>query len=338
MTTLARVLISIAIAIGLLAGATAYFGHSRWGDAYWYLNSQPDYRLACGQKAIREDNEDRASDIALLLEADGAKDHASLLRGEALFHRAKPYAESNDLTTAGPMLYKALGEFNKIRDKGVLRRQAATLMGQCFLYLHQPYEAFKAFNFVLSEDPNSITAHRGLGALYYDQGAMSRSIQHLDKWVELDPADGRPDRLAGLVLKDQKDYVNAIAYYERALNKWLPPGVRDQDPSRVRKELAECLVQVSNWKRALEVLEDIDPLPEDASAVAALRAESLIGHGRQDEAREKLDRALNLYPSNGDILRLRAVICLPRGEFAEASNLLERALLIDDHDNRSLQE
>jgi tetratricopeptide (TPR) repeat protein len=335
MRTLRRIVLSLIVLIvltGLAAGATAYMGQRRWGDALWYFQSGPDYRLACGEKALQDNNEDRANEIALLLEAEGHKDHAALLRGETLLHHGKPYAEMDDFAVARPLLYKAIGQFNKITAMGQLRLRAAAVSGECLLFLHEPYQAGNAFNYVLSQDPDNILAHQGLAGVYYDQGAMSRAVMHADKWAELDPSDGRPDRLAAQIYKDQENFRTAIVYYERALTKKLPAGMPLQNPVHLRVELAECLVKRSLYERALEVLQDIDPPPTDAATVEALRAEALIRLNRVREGLDVLEKALSLYPSNVELLRLRAELHVQDKQYENALTLLERALLIDRYD------
>ena len=76
-------------------------------------------------------------------------------------------------------------------------------------------------------------------------------------------------------------------------------------------------------------------MPDDAAAVEALRAESLIGLDRRSEARAVLDEAMRIYSNNGDLFRLRAQLHLEASEFEQAHAGLDRALLIDSNDYRS---
>src|SRR5205807_3823915 len=119
------------------------------------------------------------------------KDQAALLRGEALFLEGKPYADAEKPEQAGPLLGAAVIEFNKIRDKGALRREAATIMGKCYLYMKDLREAELAFLFVLREDAESVDADRDLASIYFDQATKSRALMHLAKWTELVAEDQR---------------------------------------------------------------------------------------------------------------------------------------------------
>ncbi len=331
----------LCILLGLAIGGLALMGRVRWGDAAWYYHTvllrlvgreNPDYKLRCGQQALRRGNVERVDQIALLLEADGDRDRASLLRGERLFREGKDYADAQIVPLAKPLLEKAETELNKIRDKGDIRLEAAALLGQCYMYLKRFGEAKRAFDFVLANRPDHIDAHRGLAVLYFDLGALPQALMHLEKWAELDPQDGRSYRLMGLIHKDLKKYPEAITAYREALSRGLPGGNRDLNPDAVRKELADCLVEANKYVEALELLQEFEPLPEDVPQVEALRAECLWGLGRADEARAVLDQALDASSNCPELLRLRAKIHMADKESGAAIKLLQQALNLDPHD------
>src|SRR5262245_28034001 len=81
------------------------------GVAAWQHHvSQPDYLLRKGEAALRARDPDSALILVDRLESAGHTDHACLLRGEIYLYRDR--------------FAPALQEFNKIRDQGVLRREA----------------------------------------------------------------------------------------------------------------------------------------------------------------------------------------------------------------------
>src|SRR5207245_1514296 len=113
---------------------------------WWHQTGDPDYRLRQGQRALEKDDDEAAERLLLLLEADGHKDHAHLLRGQKLV-RDGHYA-------------RALAELNQIRDQGDLRLDAAALSGRCLLELERPRQAVAAYQFVLKQRPDHLDAHR----------------------------------------------------------------------------------------------------------------------------------------------------------------------------------
>jgi tetratricopeptide (TPR) repeat protein len=325
----------VAALLGTLAGVLVVVGLARWGAAGWYYHQDANYRLRCAQRLLHSGDIDHARDVRLVLEADGAKDQAAMLRGEELFLQAQPYAQADRLDVAAPLLQAAIDEFIKIRDKGELSTESAVITGKCHLFMKQLHKAERVFLFVLSQHPDIVDVQRGLASIYFDQGAMARAIFHLEKWAELDPHDGRPYRLAAFIYKEQESYEDAIKNYGEALRRDLPLGVPNQKPERIRKELVECLVKRTEFKRALELIDEFSPLPEDASALEVLRAECLLGLGQLPEARTVLENALELYQDNNRLYRLRAKVHTDAGEYTQALTCLERALFIDRQDIES---
>src|SRR5262249_19217472 len=82
--------------------AVAAFATSGWR----YRVTRPDYRLACGEDAVRKMDWKSADYLATRLEATGHANHAHLLRAEVLYAKKLP-----DL---------ALEECNLVNDDGVI--------------------------------------------------------------------------------------------------------------------------------------------------------------------------------------------------------------------------
>jgi tetratricopeptide (TPR) repeat protein len=331
MRRLRNALIALLCVTFLLAAGgavVAVLGLVSWGHADWYYRSGPDYRLRCGKDALAKSDPERVEQIALLLDADGYKDHAALLRAEASYAQAKPRLDRGDTAGAEPLLQRAVADLRKIRDQGPLRLEAAELSGKCSLFLHAPFEAARAFEFVLSENPDSIDAHRGLEALYYDQGAFLLAIDHAEQVAQLDPEDGRPYRHMGRIFHDLGEHGLAVGCYEKALGR----NLHGQSPAIVRKELAESLLTLKRYREALDALRDVEPAAEDVAAIEALRAECLRRMGQTSEMRALLDRSLASFANAPDLLRLRAELCLEDNDPARAVKLLEHAVAADPYD------
>jgi len=324
----------VVLALLMVAGGMAALGRWSWGDAGWYYpwNNSPEYHLRCGQKALRLFKLERARAVAARLRADGHLDQSLLLGGESNFFEAKAYAEANQFANAVPLFSAALDSFNKIRDQGAIRLEAATRIGQTCIYLKRPAEAEHALKFVLSQQPDNVEAHRGLAVLYYDQGAMSLTLAHLEKVAELDPQDGRPLRHMGFIYKDLEQYDKAVTCYEEALQRNLPGHNREQDPATVHMELAECLVKLARYTDASAVLQHCEPWPGDEATVAALRGECEFGMGQIDKARARLDEALEAHSDSQELIHIRAKILIQDNDLKRAAELLERALRMDQHD------
>jgi tetratricopeptide (TPR) repeat protein len=310
--------------LGMAAGGIAVLGRVRWGNAGWYFHTDPDFRLRWGEEALRAGNPERVDQVIDALAASGHSYQASLLRGEELYRRGKAAADRGHMQEALPLLNQAEAEFKKIRDKNNLSVELEGLLGLTNLSQNRPGEAQQALEFVVSKRKDHVEAHRGLALLYYRQRALTKAITHLQRVAELDPDDGRSHRLMGLIYRDLKQYALAVDCYRDALERGFPDNNDDQHPARIRKELAECLVRLSRYDEALQVIEALDPLPADAAAVEALRVECLHGLNRSAEARKALEQGLADYAGCVELLRIGATLYLGAGEKEKALPLLGR--------------
>jgi len=293
------------IALLVLMAATA---------GWWrYRVTRPDYRLARGEEAIRTNDWEQVNTIIDTLEATGRTDEAHLLRGKAYYARKRP-----DL---------ALAEFDAIRDPSPRYLTAATQAGRCLLDLGALKEAAQVFSLVIEQQPDNVDANRGLAAVAYDLGQLNTAIDHLEVVARLDPGDGRPHRLIGLIYKDMGQHEKAEAAYREALLRGLPSPVDGE----VQKELAESLVALHRFADALVVLDKLQA--EDGGTIAS-RASALRGIGRSTEAAELLDRAVTRFPA-GPLYRIRGQLALDAGDHAGAVRPLERAVELAPVDYRA---
>jgi tetratricopeptide (TPR) repeat protein len=294
----------------LLFGLTAVLVAA--GGVWWYHTSRPAYRLHQGQEALRRG--DRAEALRQL-DLLGSGDEACLLHGE-ICYRAGQFPEA----------VQAMG---KMRAEGPLRVRAAALAGWCFLEMQDPWEAARHFHYALDQDPDNLTAHRGLARVYYHQGALAQAVAHLEEVTRLDPANGEAWQALGSIFKDlDTNRTRAIASYREALRRDLSAPDREA----VRGDLAELLVKAGDYAEALDVLDGFDPQAAGRPAALALRGECLGALQRRDEARRLLDQALKDHPDSAELLRTRAKLHLEADEFEPAAALLARALERDRYD------
>jgi tetratricopeptide (TPR) repeat protein len=296
------------LAAGILLGLAGV------GARRWYQTTRPEYRLRRGQEALRQADVPSAREMARRLESAGHHEHAHLLWAAIHLELGRPN--------------EAVAELNQIESME-LRLEAADLYGE-WLVRHQtkPVEAERMLRFVLSERPDDLVAHRGLAAIYYDQGAWALAVLHLLRWAELDPHDGRPYRFVGLIYTEMDRPTPAITCYREALQRELTAAVAQE----VREELAACLTAQSLYAEALEVLRSCGPRAEEVPRLLALRGECLFGVGRTAEAEALLDQARERFSNSLELLRTRGKLFAAAAKPEEAARLFEKALLQDPHD------
>lgn len=297
--------------------ALLLLGVAALGGFWWWARPTPAERLREGRAALHAGETARVETLCKELQDDGLLDHAHLLRGESRLQAHRYMA--------------ALEEFNRVEEPGGLRVEAAALAGRCLLALDNRAEAARAFSWVLSQDTENADAHRGLGALAYDQGEMMRAIHHLTEAARIDATDGRPHRLIGLIRKDMGQRDDAVAAYREALQRDLPTT----DRRAVKLELAEVQLKRKDHESALQALDGLDAYDSMRADAQALRAEALLGLAKTDLAVSFLDMGIRKFPKDGRLLRLRGQAYVTAGDAKEAAPLLERAIAADPHDHQA---
>jgi tetratricopeptide (TPR) repeat protein len=177
----------------------------------------------------------------------------------------------------------------------------------------------------LRADPECITAHRWLGVLYYDVGAMDRAILHLNIVSRLAPTDPRPDRLMGLMNRDYERPESAIPHYQESLRR--SPKQRDADD--VRLEMAECQIKLREFAEALKTMENC----VETSRKKVLSARCLLNLGSLEEARLVANKMLTSDNSRVDVLQINGEIALADGNMKLAVELLQRATEVDPYNH-----
>ncbi len=300
-----RVLLLSAIVAGLL-GLAGY-----WASTIFL----PGHHFRQGKLALARDRFAEAEHAASELETNGHSSHAALLRGEILVRQGL-YAE-------------ALPLLDKVRLDGPAQLEAVALVGRCLLELGELHEAERSFEYLLSKNADAVDAHRGLAAIHFDRAAYARAAQHCEAWAKLDPADGRPHRMRGLMNKELRHDQAAIADYRQALARNLKETTR----AEVLLELAETQLKQIDYEPALATLAQCKE--QDAKA-DLLRGEALRGLGRTEEARSSVDKALAAEPTNPRALALKGRLQLDARQPELALPLLLQAVQFapKDHEYR----
>jgi len=290
--------------LGLLLGLLVLGGAGAW----WWQTSRPEARYQSGRAALARNDWDAVEAQATALETAGHPDQARLLRSESQLRQGRPA--------------EALALLQQLQPQGQLLRQALLIQGRALLELRQLREAYRTFSYLLSEFPEEVEAHRGLAAVTHDLGQMAEAIQHLDEVARLDPRDGKPYRLKGLILKDLGNLESSEEAYRAALQRELPASFRQA----VRAELADVLLQQTRYAEALNVLEETTGEPDTPSAARlSAQIEALWRLGRVEEADRLLQPALMDFPRHARLWLLRGRVLLEQRKPTEAVQALRRA-------------
>jgi tetratricopeptide (TPR) repeat protein len=216
------------------------------------------------------------------------------------------------------MQAEALQAAERLSTIPVMQPESFMIAGEAFRTQGRWSEAIQCYRNVVEREPQHVRAHRWLGALYHDTGAMQLATGHLRTVAELDRQDYRSLRLAGLIHYEYQNFAEAVADYRRALEREPPPRIE----AEIRIELADSLRELRRFEEALAVLEPCAEAPQ----VLALRAECLETSGAVDEAREAAERAIALEPRQGRARFVLGRICLAERELDAAVEHLRIAV------------
>ena len=265
----------------------------------------PLARFELGMAAVKNaDSNSVFREADILLKTPGFESYGHLLRGNwfLLAERFEGAAREFGLATENP----------------ATQVEAYTRCGEALYRLRRYRDAEKMLLLALQHDESNSDVHRWLASTYYDLGAMSLAMEHLQIVGVNNPADGRPWRLRGLIQKDFEQFGQAVSEYREALKRDLIPDQRQA----VLRELAECLVRQLQYQDALATLDEAAETPETLS----LQAQCHSALGNTAEALTKADAALRLNPDHRSAVLTKAVILLENNHAEDAVSILEAAV------------
>lgn len=286
---------------------------------WWHHTPSPEQVYRNGWDAMQRGDWPRVSAcIQQLRGHPSSQDQVRILRGGLLLRTG--HAAS------------AIEELNRVPGDGTESERALLLLCESFYSLKMWMQAEAVAQEVLRRQTDEPEAHRWLGAIYFDLGAMSHSEEHLKKLAELRPQDYSPHRLLGLIHKDFERYREAIADYHAALERHPPEKVRRE----ILVELAKSQMKHNDFVGASKSLEL--PWPAEAIEPRVLQAECLWSLGQKEVARQTLTKLQSEKPRDSDVLRLTARFAVDEGRPAEAIEPLRKIITADPYNDQALME
>jgi tetratricopeptide (TPR) repeat protein len=269
---------------------------------------------------------DPAASFQRGLAAVKSRDIVALHREILILRRFPLYIHQMELLRGAVLLSggdyaAALKEFSACQREPQTQLLALTLAGETLCRLDRQEEAIKVLERAASLDSPSIETYRWLAIAYYDVGNSSRAAKTLRQVIKQDPKDYRPYRLLGMIQRERGRYEEAADEYRACLR--LKPQIETLR-NQVRFELSDCLTHLSQFQKALDLLDEI---PESADT-QALRAHCYFGLGNSTKARDAAERAIELDPNHIEGRGWLANLDLEAGNFKAAARNLELIVAI----------
>ena len=276
----------------------------------------------------QNDNPEVAVHLVALQDAPGFEPHVHLLAG----------ALGTRVGSSNPdALDQAMNELMLAREHDDTRVPALVLIGKKLRDIQQIDSAVTTLNQALMINPSYVPAHKWLAAIYYDLGAMQNAHNHLQKIADLDPYNTPAQFTMGIINQDYRRFDLAEKNYEECLsrlelltktpNKLHLPRV---DRQEVLVRLAQVRIQLLEYDKALETLDQA----LESRMVLSLQATCFRSIDRVDEAREHLDRSIQMFVDNprlsGDeetvyqeARRLKGTLLIEEKQYAQARGIME---------------
>ena len=222
---------------------------------------------------------------------------------------------------------KAMSIAERLSALQVMQPESHMIAGDVFRARGAWTDAIRCYNNAVGMNPGLARAHRWLGVMYYDTGAMQLATRHLRTVANIDVKDYRVLRLAGLIQYEYEDFRSAVVDYRRALRRSPPEALATQ----IRLELADCLRQLRRFDQAIETLA---ACPQNA-VVEARQAQVLESQGDTAAAEKAARKSLELDKTNRTANLVLGRICLSNRQADEAAKLLQTAVERDPYDHES---
>jgi len=257
-------------------------------------------------------------ELDALKEAPGGAEYHDFVSGIIMMRQNK-YAD-------------ALALFGAAKDVPELQVQSYVLSAEALVKLGDPASALGLLNEAVRLEPNLTDAHRWLAQIYYDQGADSAAVLHLNRISDLDPNDYRPSFKMGLMNSDFQDWSGAVGHYDEALSRNPPLPIQ----ADILLYKAQALVKLLEFEKALAILElPIVSQVQDPTYRAradVTRAQCLHDAGQGDEALRLAQGVLDRAPTNLDALVIKGMVLLDKQDYQRAVDTLSMATSVDPYD------
>ncbi|MGH6636171.1 MAG: XrtA/PEP-CTERM system TPR-repeat protein PrsT [Gammaproteobacteria bacterium] len=203
-------------------------------------------------------------------------------------------------------------------NKGqTLSTEGLQLRGEALLGLNRPQEAKKAFNSVLTSQPDSLEAKFGLARIALAEGSLDQAEHIIAAALKASPDNGQVLVLEGELLLQK----NAVQAAEEAFRK----AAADRRYGVLGKiGLARALIAQDRVDEAGAVLESLDKRVKNSPLVHYLTAHIAQKKNDDEKAKQELREALRLAPDHPESLLLLASLHFKDDNLEQAEQLLIR--------------
>lgn len=190
----------------------------------------------------------------------------------------------------GMLVNKGISQVNWVRPLTIVAGIVVSgfFMFQTFQYSKVWKNQLTAFSYAVEQFPTSVMGLRNVGGYYFQQ----------------------------------KDYANAIPYYQKAQQYSLSPG-------DLCLELGQCYFYTKNYPKAVENLQKAVDIKKLLDADVWMLGECYYNLGQTDKAIPYLQKAIAARPNEAQLIGFLGLTYIKRDEFDKAIPCIEKAIALN---------
>jgi tetratricopeptide (TPR) repeat protein len=278
------------------------------GVMFW--RGRPERHLARAERAVRDgDPFEALSWLTVPESSPGTRERALLLRARIAVERGE--------------LAESVRALDQVDPAGPNAFDYAFWRGRTLYAAKQPLLAITWLVAARNCRPGHADSHRWLAAAAYDQGNRATAVSAIEAVTRLEPDDGRAWRTLGMMFKEDVQYEQARAAFERSL-------AIDGSQAAIRLELGEVLVKLGDVAGAERELSACRGRVPEARH-AELMADCARTRGDLAGFRAAVESGLAAAPDHPGLLLQRAQIDVELGHPVDALVHLDRAASADPY-------
>ncbi|MCQ2572416.1 MAG: tetratricopeptide repeat protein [Treponema sp.] len=202
---------------------------------------------------------------------------------------------------------------------------AMNSLGGIYRRLKQYEKGIDILNRALEENNKTGMINYTLGFIYKDMGNWDDAIDCFESVVAENPADVLANNHLGAIYAEKKNYPKAVQAYRRGLQTDPNHPILHYNLGHAYEAERNYTEAVNNYELALKAKPGwIDAIRDAVKLLLKLQ--------NTKRAMAIVQKSVQLYPTNADLIALSGTVQLKRYDFAEAQSAFERADRIRPND------
>lgn len=209
----------------------------------------------------------------------------------------------------------------------IMQPESYMIAGDVFRGQGRWRDAIGCLQNAVTQNPGLARAHRWLGVVYYDLGAMQQATDHLRLAADADSSDFGVLRLAARIHSEYQNFPEVVVDVQRALQRDPPEPIATE----LRLRMADALRQLRRCDEAIAAIADCP----DSADLWACRAQCWETAGDSERAMAACEQALLTDPQQRTAHLVLGRLQLAQRDAGSAIQHLQRAVELQPSDHEA---